>query len=107
MVKIIKFVYVIIIFMSIFIIATNANGKSHYFAILKFNFIITFCLIFFPFLFLTFLYFSFYFIVVFNECGEDADCPQAMCFKTFVAKCINNNICACVYDGNDDDDDLP
>ncbi|CAJ2673605.1 unnamed protein product [Trifolium pratense] len=65
MAKAMKFIYAIIIFISIFIIATNVHA--------------------------------------FNECSEDDDCPKAMCFKGYVAKCINNSRCACV----DEDDDLP
>ncbi|CAJ2652403.1 unnamed protein product [Trifolium pratense] len=83
MVEIVNFIYVMIIFLSLYHVTKNVVGKSFS------NFFLYF-FVSFP---LHFLFFSF-FITTGSGCVQDYDCPQDMCPPGLKAKCFYET-CLC------------
>jgi hypothetical protein len=92
MAKIVKFIYVRIIFIFLFLIAGNIAGKMFYIILLWF----LLYFIFYPILITLSdsLIFFFTFITVNIKCKFDSDCPPYMCAYPLKAKCVSYK-CKC------------
>jgi len=90
MVKIIKYVNLLILFISIFLVVTDVNGKlfPYLFELSCLSYIYTKYFIPFNILFLLF------FITAHKRCREDFDCRMRSCVYPTVAVCINR-LCRC------------
>ena len=92
MTEIVKYVYVIIIFLSLFLVATNIEGKPFYrFQIFFFTsytiFYRIFCYIILIFFFITGTYF---------RCFKDSDCIKKLfCRPPLKPKCMYKTMCKC------------
>jgi len=90
MVKIKKFVHIMIIFILLFIVATNVEGKIFSFSnfllyfihniLSDFSYIILLC---------------FFFAGRYNKCFRDSECPKTMCRRPKIPKCMYQALCKC------------
>jgi len=96
MATIFKIVYVMILFLSLFLVAMNVDGKS-FFILFKFPFTLldTHNLMY---NFINRILFSFI-ITAYVECETDADCPEIMCKWPHIVQCYQN-VCICVHHTN-------
>ncbi|KEH40458.1 Nodule Cysteine-Rich (NCR) secreted peptide [Medicago truncatula] len=91
MAEIVKYIYVIIIFLSLFLVATNIEGKLFYRFQISFfyfghNILLYFCYL---------ILFSFFITTAFFRCKNDFDCVHKRCRGPMRAKCISKAICKC------------
>lgn len=100
MVKILKFIYVMIIFLSLFLVATNVNGNQFLIFLTFLSYSVHNIIYYFNNIFL----FSF-FITAINKCSQDSHCPKDMCKKPSKPRCVvspklplssKSGVCTCV-----------
>jgi len=91
MTKLLKFIYVMIHFLLLFIVVINANGKS-----LSSSFSILFFLLYTIFYHILITLFLFLFhTIAYRECNSDGDCPNYICRVKEVGMCYFTK-CYCI-----------
>jgi hypothetical protein len=87
MAQIVNFVYVIIIFFSVFFVTKNVDGKIFFYPL--HIFLITYAQY-----FIRVTFFSLSFVTAIFKCFQDSDCPQSLCQPPIIPRCATK-VCLC------------